>query len=63
MRVGDTGCVRAFVTGIHVETALRVDQELQPLAIAKLLKKVRPSPFSHPRAFRTYYDPLSILYH
>ena len=27
-------------TGIHVETGLRTDQELQPLAVAKILHKV-----------------------
>lgn len=26
--------------GIHIETNLRTDQELQPLAVAKLLKEV-----------------------
>ncbi len=35
--------------GIHIETNLRTDQEVQPLAIAKALKHVAevcPSPFS-----------------
>lgn len=26
--------------GIHIETSLRTDQELQPLAVAKLLKEI-----------------------
>ncbi len=28
------------VAGIHIETALRPDQEIQPLAVAKLFKKL-----------------------